>query len=281
MSILVTIGSWIASNLNAVVSVVKMAFDIVTHGNKYSKSLKAGHIVLQKSFEEPPTAQSKFNRPNFSSLSNSEPSISEFRELIHDNKHKLQKYENHNIEEHNNLKLQLEIIELIISSQNIERYINNINIHASNLKIHIHTLKNTIGLVNDVNKQRIAIKAIMQKLNHLISISEYKNEIPKLSGIDVEKNEESISIFQAYNAFSETKNFLELEIKSYKSYLFSQFDLIESANKAACKYNKNHISKWLDESVFPRLDDAILNIDNLEKELKQIPDAEIVENWKY
>ena len=164
-------------------------------------------------------------------------------------------------------------MELVVSSSTFERFSNNINLHAANLQIHLQTIQNTAGLQDDVNRQRVAIKALMKTVNHLVNVLGVGDKVKKIDGLDIDIRPDSISIHGAYKAFENTRSLLLDEIDSFSKAIDGQLVRIEEVRSAA-RYIPNSsrkVSSWLENSVEPKLIDAKKHADELKGELLMIP----------
>ena len=174
---------------------------------------------------------------------------------IDDSKKHLNTVEESNDFDHKRIKVQIDVMELIVCSQTFERFSNNISIHASNIRIHAQTIKNTAGIVDQMNRQNKAIKALMQTVNHLINVTNSEKIVGKVQGIDVERREGAISILDAYKAMEETKELLEDELLSFTHAIDDQLKRVDSV-RAAARLVPNlsiQVSAWLDKSIEPLL----------------------------
>ena len=95
----------------------------------------------------------------------------------------------------------------------------------------------------------------MRTVNHLINVTKTNSKVDIISGIDVDIRHGSISMYNVYKAFEETKNILGREIKSYRQFLLGQYDRIDSIRSAAINSNNSghNIEAWLDNSIIPLL----------------------------
>ena len=161
MGILSSIGSWVSSAISVARNVVKAADVVLSTAADVVDALLQGRVIINPS--ESSTEKTKtMDRPDI--MGSRHSNINEIEELhssIDENKKKLSTIKNENELEHRKIQLQIDIMELIVSASTFERFANNINLHASNLNIHLQTIQNTAGLLDSVNRQRVAIKALM------------------------------------------------------------------------------------------------------------------------
>ncbi len=202
--------------------------------------------------------------------------IAELQSTIEESRKNLVAVKENNEIEHRRIQLQIDIMELIVSASTFERFTNNINLHASNLQIHLHTIQNTSGLLDDVNRQRVAIKALMGTVNHLINVTGFTDKVRKLEGLDIDMRPGSISILSAYEAFENTRSLLLSEIDSFGQSIQNQMELIERVRVAArgLPNTSRKVSNWLNESIEPKLIDAKNSAEKLKGELLVIPRLE-------
>ncbi len=186
----------------------------------------------------------------------------------------LTKVENHNHNEHRRIQLQIDIVELIVSAQTFERFTNNINLHAANLQIHLQSIRNTAGILDGVNRQRVAIKELLRKVNHLMNV--VGEEDQKISRIDVDMREGDISIFAAYTAFEHTRNLLLNGIQSFTHSIEDQLDKAEQilVSSISIPGVGENIDRWLTRDIEGRLQEAKQMAKQLGDDLTKIPRLE-------
>lgn len=280
MSIIAVVGRWAVTNLPTVVKGIKKAASLVEKGATYVDTLMEGRAILTedaKHASSSPPPRTKAARPDI--MGDTEESDEPYSQLvaqIDESKKQLKTVESENLSEHKRIQLQIDMMELIVSASTIERFTNNINIHAANLQIHLQTIQNTAGLLDSVNRQRVAIKTIMRTVNHLINTTGSKGTVDPIAGIDIEMREGSISIYGAYEAFENTKSLLLGEIGCYLTALDDQSDRIESVRAAARQAPKLRakINDWIESSLEPSLNDAKSLASELQGDLTVLPALE-------
>ena len=281
MGILSKIGSWVSENIPVVTTVVKKTATLMYKGAEYVEGLLKGREILKEVApdidSEKTLKKKKKGRPNLIDRDEDDDTIySTLSTAINEGKHKLKKVEKENVSEHKRIQLQIDIMELIVSAQTVERFTNNINLHAANLQIHLQTIQNTAGLMDDVNRQRVAVKALMQTVNHLINVTGKSKEIKPLKDLDVNMRPENISIYGAYEAFENTKNMLIQEIDSFCQTLDGQLETVENVRASARKTPQlmKKINSWIDGSIEPSLLSAKEEAEELKGKLTIIPALE-------
>ncbi|MFZ2168933.1 MAG: hypothetical protein WAW61_04765, partial [Methylococcaceae bacterium] len=188
MGFLTSIAVWVSTGLFTAVKVVKKAAVLVHKSASIVDALLEGKTIL---VEDTPSQQNKTSRErpdimaeqaSYSRLSD----ISELQESIEESKKKLIASGEANELEHRRIQLQIDVMELVVSSSTFERFSNNINLHAANLQIHLQTIQNMAGLLDNQNHHRVAIKAVMGTLNHLINVSGVGDKVKKIDGLDID-----------------------------------------------------------------------------------------------
>jgi hypothetical protein len=231
-----------------------------------------GRKYVERLPEPPNSGQDDDDRPDFSKKTKND-NLNQLAELVTSHKKELHKHSEEDSAEHKRLQLQIDVLEIIIGSQTIQRYSNNIQLHQANLGIHIHTIKNTKGLVDDVNRLRVAIKRTMSAVNQLIRAQGPHSKIEPIEGIDVEIRQGAISIHDSYQAFEQTKLLLVNEIEGFSKYLDSQFAALNRVRKAAAALpsTPQGLIKWLDEKIEPSLRNTKKGALQIKTELVSIP----------
>ncbi len=280
MGILSSIGGWVSSAITVAKNIVKGAEYVLSTAASVVDALLQGRKIIYENDtpQSPPTETSKTNeRPDIMGGENLNKSdIAELLSDIDDNRKKLSSIQNKNELEHRQIQLQIDIMELIVSASTFERFTNNINLHASNLNIHLQTIQNTAGLLDCVNRQRVAIKALMGTVNHLINVTGTDGTVRKLEGLDIDVRPDSISIYGAYKSFENTRTLLINEIESFSNSIQEQMNRIDTVRAAARNVpgQRTKVNSWLSDSVEPKLLDAKNSADKLKGELLVFPRLE-------
>jgi hypothetical protein len=280
MGILLAIGGWVSSAISVAKNIAKGAEIVLSKAASVVDALLQGREILNENgtSESPPTERRKTNeRPDI--LGGGDSNIDEIAELhsnIDENRKKISTIQNKNELEHRQIQLQIDIMELIVSASTFERFTNNINLHASNLNIHLQTIQNTAGLLDSVNRQRVAIKALMQTVNHLINVTGSDGTVRKLEGLDIDVRPDSISIYGAYKSFENTRALLISEIDSFSNSIQEQMNRIDAVRAAAKNVptQRAKVNSWLSDSVEPKLLDAKNSAEKLKGELGVFPRLE-------
>lgn len=293
MGFLAAIGTWVATNLPTFVKVTKKIAAFVHNSAEVVDAFLDGRAFVDIKIEDRKSAQpraldSSVSRPITAPIRRIELDAIEVKQhenhslltaQIEDNKRELYQHKvefeqykkdlkryRKNMEqdvlqdalEHKKMKLQIDILELIIAAQHLERFTNNIRIHSANLETHYQTIRNITGILDDVNHQRVAIKTLIRTVNHMINTGKYSVPVEKIAGIDVEMKEGAISIHDSYIAFENTRTLIVEEICGYLTYLSSQRSAIERVRASARDLpNVNtRVSQWLNDTVLPAISKA-------------------------
>lgn len=280
MGILSTIGGWVSGAISKARDIAKGAEIVLSTAASVVDALFKGRSFVYENGEHDPASdspRSSSGRPDIMGSGNQNNSeIADLYSTIDENRKKLVSIQDKNDLEHRQIQLQIDIMELIVSSSTFERFTNNINLHASNLHIHLQTIQNTAGLLDNVNRQRVAIKALMGTVNHLINITGNEGTVRKLEGLDIDVRQGSISIYGAYQSFENTRQLLINEVKSFSSSIQTQMDRIDAVKSAARHVpgKRSIVNSWLSDSVEPKLIEAKNAADKLKGELEVFPRME-------
>lgn len=280
MGILSSIGGWVSGAISVARNIVKGAEVVLSSAASVVDALLQGRSILHENKSPNPPAIERnkaSDRPDIMGVATSKTNeIAELHTTIDENKKRLSSIQDKNELEHQQIKLQIDIMELIVSSSTFERFTNNINLHASNLNIHLQTIQNTAGLLDSVNRQRVAIKALMGTVNHLINVTGSDGAVRKLEGLDIDVRPGSISIFGAYESFENTRNLLINEVESFSNSIQEQLVRIDAVKAAARSVPEKRasVNSWLGNSVEPKLLDAKKSADKLKGDLLVFPRLE-------
>jgi|SRR6185369_3491864 len=294
MGFLAAIGTWVATNLPTFVKVTKKIAAFVHNSAEVVDAFLDGRAFVDIKIEDRKSAQPRAldsvsrsvpvpapirrieldaievkQRENHSLLAvqieDRKREFDQHKQEFEQYKRDLERYRR-NMEqdvlqdaiEHKKMKLQIEILEVIIAAQQLERFSNNIRIHSANLETHYQTIRNITGILDDVNHQRVAIKTLIRTVNHMINVGKFSGPVDKIAGIDVEIKEGAISIHDSYKAFENTRGLIVEEIRGYLAYLSSQRSAIERVRASARDLpNVNtRVSQWLDDTVLPAISKA-------------------------
>lgn len=268
MGILAKVGGWIENNLPTIAKTAKKVAAFVQAAATIAEAHLEGRVIVTEPADKKSQESYKYpeERPDFFSSNSGKSKFDEVMAQLDDNKRQLSSLDQENVAEHHRIALQIDVMELIVCSQTFERFTNNVNIHAANLQIHLHTIKNTAGLLDAVNRQRTGIKALMCTVNHLINVLKLNEKVDKIEGIDVDIKQGAISIIDAYKAFEETRDLLIAELTAYEGAVKQQLDRVDRVRVAARKIDgmSAQVSNWLEKSIEP----SLIAARNLAKELK-------------
>lgn len=290
--LLAKIGTWVATNLPTVVKIVKKTAEVVHKAASIVDTLLEGRKILDEDRNRPVTGgrtSPSIERPDVMTRSSKtkDTELLELQQRIDESKSKLVFVEEENEQDHKRIQLQIDLMELVVSSATFERFANNINLHAASLQIHLQTIQNTAGLLDDVNRQRVAVKALMGTVNHMINVLGITDKVQKIEGLDINIKPGAISIRRAYDAFEMTRSLLLQEIDSFSEATQEQLNRVEVIRKAARQVPgaSSKMSNWLEKSVEPKLMDARKTAIDLKGELSVIPRLEAalrqeLENFK-
>ncbi|MCT6721709.1 hypothetical protein [Acidovorax sp. K2F] len=280
MAFLAKVGVWVATNLPTFLKMTKGVAKFIHSAAEAGEALLEGREIvgtdapISKKQAKPDTTG---DRPDFLSAkkSQSDP-VADLVARVDESKKQLAVIEHDNEIDHKRISLQIDVMELMISAQTFERFTNNINLHAANLQTHLYTIKNTAGLLDDVNRQRVAIKALMQTVNHMINVLNIEDDVQKISGIDINIRQGAISIADSYRAFEATKELLAAEIESYTKSIDEQLARADRVRQSArlVPSMSGNVSKWLENSVEPKLLAAKEAADELRGDVTMIPRIE-------
>ena len=277
------ITGWVAEALSPVSTVVAVASTFVNTAKKMKETYDVGKAFLEgekkgrsnQAFLLPPPPPVIVPPPDIHILfpSNKDNNRTGNEKILKD----IQKWKNNAEDTQNRLILQTKILELLITSETIEKFTDNVGLHASNLDIHFKSLKNTLGILEIVNRQNKGIKAAIGKLNYLIQTLNNqrvlkKGQVTPIENIDLERRRGAISILEQYNAFTRTHELLEVESGKLINSIERQLAQVEEL-KSYAKGSKSErdVTNWLNKSVVPNLREAKRKTMLLTDSLSDIP----------
>ena len=288
MGILATVSSWVGRAISAAKPMLASAANFVSKTATVVNALMAGKDVLDR--DEARRGQSRLGMSEHPNVINDDGDadknqLAEIHSSIDDSRRKLESVSRDNELEHKRIQLQIDIMELVVSSSTFERFTNNINIHASNLQIHLQNIHNDSGMLDQLNRHRWALKALMGTVNHLINTTGQTGNVKKLEGIDIDIRPQSVSIKSSYEAFERTRTLLIEEVAQFSDSIDAQLKRIDNVRVAARKIpdSSKKVSDWLSNSVEPSLVSAREAAESLSGELKMVPrlEAEIRRNLEH
>ncbi len=281
MGILAKIGQWVATNIPRVVTVAKKVVSFVHKTAAVVDTLIEGRKLIAENVTSEIKQSNKRtkneDRPDLlSDKKKTSHEIVALNKSIDANKKELRTISHMNEIQHRKISLQIDLMELIVSSQTFERFTNNISLHAANLQIHLQTIQNTIGLLDDVNRQRVGIKTLMRTVNHLVNVLGVGDKVDKIENIDVDIHPGSISILRTYESFENTRDLLLKEIDAFAAAVDGQLKRVENVRAAArlLPAKSAEVSSWIEKQVEPKLLEAKNQAVSLRGELTVIPRLE-------
>lgn len=280
MGMLEKIGVWAAANLPGIVKVVKKSSEIVHAAASYVDALLEGKEIVGNSPEQPKPADQRKKageRPDIIGGGREELSrVAEIHQSIDLNKKQILTVKEENELEHRRIGLQIDVMELVVSSATFERFTNNICLHAANLQIHLQAIQNFSGLLHDVNNQRVGVKALIGTVNHLVNVLGVEDKVKKISGLHLDMVPGAISVKGMYDAYENTRVLLLNEIDSFLAAIEDQREKVERVRASARRVpdTGGKVSSWLADAVEPKLLEAKNTATELKGNLLVIPALE-------
>lgn len=289
MSILDEVGSvlnkvkgWAVDSLKPVADTVKKVGSWMHDVGKISEAyLEGKEIKFDDSDKCTERRVADNSRPNFYNNEDFDQKETVLVK-IEENKRNLIDIKNQGLERYNKLQLQIEVTELIVASQVFQRFAANIALHQSNLKIHHQTIQNTSGMLDDINRQRLGVKALIYQVNKIILALDEKGlnttDFKKISNIELDPKYGAISIRGAYFHFEETRGLLEQEISDFLDLLDTQESRAKQVLSLAQSVPEKayEVSNWLETKVLPELKGARKKTQGILRAVKHIPKLEEV-----
>jgi len=158
----------------------------------------------------------------------------------------------------------------------IERFVNNINLHAASLRIHAQSIENMSRTLDDLRRHRFAIKRILGVLNHTTNIvkSRFSDvRIDRLDDVNVESNLNSDDIKQSITLFEEARVLLLDEADKFARSIETQEKHVDQIRSAACAIPDKAIlvSNWLNNEISPALSSARKCVEELVAQMHLLP----------
>jgi hypothetical protein len=248
MSFLDKIKNWVVAAIPSVISVAQKVETFLTTAASAADALMKGGVFAQELSSSPREAVEDARSREVAVQSRDQHLSRELSQMNHELAHLKQAV----ARQAQANKLALMITELRVAGEILRGISANIELHASNLRIHLHSIRNTSGLLSDVNRQRKAIKTMVGKINHIFNLLGKDGE--KISGLDVERRHGDISIKDAYMAYDETRKNLIDEVYRFGKAIDDQWVRIDAVAKMARAVGQNRrIQDWLDTEVRPSL----------------------------
>lgn len=269
---------WVQTAAKPVIATVKKvatwAKDVATVTEAYLEGKK---ILIDDETERKSNIAARKNekRPDIFDAEERTQESGEILVKIEEQRKQLTELGSHNQYDHDRIKLQIAVMELIVASQTFPRFASNIQLHESNLRIHFQTIQNSAGMLDEINRQRVGIKATIKQLNQVIFALNKQGitNLELIKNVDLEAKPGAISIAKAYEAFVTTKDLLEQEIKDYHEEIDKQIMQALEVKKKAVKVpnKKNSVQDWVDRQIIPSLEKSKHSSNDLLLSLQAIP----------
>lgn len=276
MGLLSDIAKFCVKAAPLAMTIIDRADDIGRVVVRISDSVKKGWAIFNEPAKNSPAPKKrKSERPDVMGRhAVKENDVDEIRRELVEYHDKLSGLSTENSLEHCRIALQMDIVELISTSNSIPRFIGNITIHASNLDIHLKTIYNTASMLDDVNHQRVAVKALMKTVNQLIYHSGIGDKVDKISGIDVDAKLDIRSIEMTYEAFGNTYDLLIDDVESFLESIADQQVRIARVRTIAQTVPDKalEVLHWLNDDIEPELIIAKQKLESLRMTLLSMPE---------
>jgi hypothetical protein len=272
-----TVATWAKEVGKPIANVVKRVGSWIKDVGEVTEAhLEGKEIILEDNSVPVNTHQiNDFGRPDFRDELNTEKKTLLVK--IEETKGEIEKIEHKHNANYNKLSLQIEVIELIIASQTFNRFAANIQLHESNLRIHHQTIQNSVGMLDDIGRQRWAIKALMTQVNRVIGSIDKAGlnttKCERIADIDIDIKPGAVSISKAYEAFEEARELLSREASEYIGLVDTQIKRASQIKSIAenVPEKRNQIENWLDRRVIPMLKKSKKSTEELQKSITAIP----------
>ncbi len=278
-----SVSEWVKEAAAPIASVVKQVGSWMKDiGQVTEAHLEGKNIVIDDASGRKSTESLDYGRPDFYS-ENSDESNQILLVKIEESKSEIQKLDKQSVDRYNKLKLQIEVVELIIAAQTFNRFASNIQLHESNLRIHHQTIQNSAGLLDAVNRQRVGIKALMTQVNRVIRSLDVaginSTACEQIKNIDVDPRLGAISIAAAYESFQGARRLLEKEASEYIKMVDQQISHALKIKSLAESVpdKRNPVSNWIDRKVLPGLKQSKSSTEDLLVSIATIPIIEAKE----
>jgi len=273
------VGIWIHDNLPTFTAAAKKVARFVHNS---AESLEKWHkggqdIINGKDLNRDPSSKSdvrssmpqKIKRPSLSRDRAQSNEIEVLQTSLEERKKAFDRHELADKNEHNRLKVEIDILELIISAQTLGRFISNLRIHQSNLEIHRQTIQNTCGMLDDINVQRLAIQRMLTAMNQVTD----RLDMPRLEKFDLKMKPGAVSVKNAVTAFEETQLHLREEVKNLIEFTESQKEAADRVRATASKVEplRKSVNDWLSDSVEPTIKSILGEATTLLEDLEMMP----------
>lgn len=274
-----TVSNWAKEAIKPIANVVKKVGSWMKDVGQITEAHLEGKSIIME--DDTPQRTLPMRRKNESLVWDADDQIIQQRQSllikIEEQNSKISSINNSTKESQLQIKLQLEVIELIISSQTIGRFAANIQLHEANLRIHHQSIQNSVGMLDSINRQRVGIKALFSQVNKIIlsidSAGINRYGATQIKDINVDPRPGAISISNAYAAFDETVGLLQNEAQEFIYLAERQIQkaLKIKAMASTVPGKQQRIENWIDRSVIPSLRQATKSTNNLLLSLDEIP----------
>jgi hypothetical protein len=179
-------------------------------------------------------------------------------------------------------RFHLDLIELVVWSQVVHRFSNNIEIHAAHLNTHFQTLQNMVGMLALSHNNHEAVTNTVDYINKVVT--ELKNSdsltnlsIPELQSPELPPKAAHISIENQYKAFELTREVLAVEVKDFKETLTAQLRKAEQLSSTAIALLGPHdqLTRWINKDVLTSIKAVRDKTNDLRFAIKDLPQITI------
>ena len=176
--------------------------------------------------------------------------------------------------------VQTDLVRLRGSAELIDRCMANVRLHASSLQMHHRTMRNVNGLLDDVNRLRGGMYAIIGMFNHnqnILRQATGRTDLPKIEGVDIEVRKRTISLVAAFDAFDRTRQLLVEEVLELSRLAEEHEEGVQRLRGQAGSLDSElgrQVVALLDKQVMPIVKKAQDGSYILRDELRQLPAAQ-------
>jgi hypothetical protein len=281
MSALSDALSWCRKAIPVIVIVVETASKLASILDPASSAKKTSDIMndLGKSGSSKPATQDRTKPSSRPNVMNIEPAgkteLIELSTVISEQGKRLEITAYENKLDHNRISLQMKILELVSATIMVERFVNNINMHAANLRIHSQSIVNMCRMLDDLDSHRYAIKRLFRVVNHTANIVNTKlgKGIEKLDEINVESNFNAFDVKLSIKLYEEARDLLLDDTEKFVEALAIQQSYVDDIREAASSVPDKAIgvSDWLNHDIAPKLAEARRFVGELKAKLQLLP----------
>lgn len=167
-------------------------------------------------------------------------------------------------------QLQQKTLELVIWSQTVTRFSNNIQLHAAQLNIHFESLQNTAAMADVILSHQNTLKDVVRLLN----LQAAKSKSILIDESHLETNDlTAFNIRGQYDAFLRAQHLLRSECHAYEMALNQQLRKAKQIATAATGLldKGDPMHKWIGRDVIPAIQKARERTQAMQKSLQAIP----------